>query len=304
MQIAAANFYKVHTSSGAMTICGDTISSVKVQVVDLNKVMSVLEIQKSSNGRINKAMSNTDEVKVFAENDGTYYDWGKYNFNKEFNHYFELRKQEVKKRTADDDGVLTRSQSKRRNTNSGAETYPQTSADMALTTHYSGIKFRSRLEARTAVFMDSVGVQWKYEVFTCRFPEGLSKRTYTPDFFLPDQQMFVEIKPAFPHIDEIKACEMFVKTTGMPIVLLYGSTLGAPYRSSADDGGRYYAHAEVQRGMMWDIDGELIGGHVVWVMNETGAVELGAVRSTEDERWNNSTILNQLRMAATHSFAS
>ena len=36
----------------------------------------------------------------------------------------------------------------------------------AIETEYSGHKFRSRLEARWAVFFDSLGIKWEYE------PEG------------------------------------------------------------------------------------------------------------------------------------
>ena len=49
----------------------------------------------------------------------------------------------------------------------------------AIQTHYKGYKFRSRTEARWAVFFDSVGVDWEYE------PEGfvLSDGShYLPDF--------------------------------------------------------------------------------------------------------------------------
>ena len=45
-------------------------------------------------------------------------------------------------------------------------------------THWRGYRFRSRLEARWAVFMDHLGVEWVYE------PEGFSLRSgyYLPDF--------------------------------------------------------------------------------------------------------------------------
>lgn len=60
----------------------------------------------------------------------------------------------------------------------------------AIETKYKGYRFRSRLEARWAVFFDSVGVKWEYE------KEGykLRKRQYLPDFYLPELQLWVEIK--------------------------------------------------------------------------------------------------------------
>lgn len=52
----------------------------------------------------------------------------------------------------------------------------------AIETQYKGYRFRSRLEARWAVFFDALGIAWEYE------PEGfeLSDGTwYLPDFYLP-----------------------------------------------------------------------------------------------------------------------
>jgi hypothetical protein len=52
----------------------------------------------------------------------------------------------------------------------------------AIETEYKGYRFRSRLEARWAVFFDRLGIEWQYE------PEGfvLSDETrYLPDFYLP-----------------------------------------------------------------------------------------------------------------------
>lgn len=61
----------------------------------------------------------------------------------------------------------------------------------AIDTIYQSYKFRSRLEARWAVFMDALDVRWEYE------PEGydLDGLYYLPDFWLPKQKMFIEIKP-------------------------------------------------------------------------------------------------------------
>lgn len=58
-------------------------------------------------------------------------------------------------------------------------------------THYKGYRFRSRLEARWAVFFDALGIRWEYE------PQGydVGGRRYLPDFYLPDSKTIVEIKP-------------------------------------------------------------------------------------------------------------
>ena len=58
-------------------------------------------------------------------------------------------------------------------------------------TYYNGHRFRSRLEAKWAVFFDAAGIRYQYE------PEGfvLSNGTYyLPDFYLPDLKLWVEVK--------------------------------------------------------------------------------------------------------------
>lgn len=61
----------------------------------------------------------------------------------------------------------------------------------AIETVYHGYRFRSRLEARWAVFFDALGIAWTYE------PEGydLNGKWYLPDFWLPEFPLFIEIKP-------------------------------------------------------------------------------------------------------------
>lgn len=64
----------------------------------------------------------------------------------------------------------------------------------AIETVYKGYKFRSRLEARWAIFFEELGLGWQYEVEGFDLPSG----RYLPDFYLPSQHCHVEIKP--PHI--------------------------------------------------------------------------------------------------------
>ncbi len=97
-------------------------------------------------------------------------------------------------------------------------------------TKYKGCRFRSRLEARWAVFFDALGIKWRYE------PEGFIMRfdykafaaewkkepfkevipplptfkqlhgkeyRYLPDFYLPELDYWIEIKGRNPTIEEI-----------------------------------------------------------------------------------------------------
>jgi hypothetical protein len=61
----------------------------------------------------------------------------------------------------------------------------------AIETSYKGYRFRSRLEARWAVFFTALGLPWHYE------HQGfdIDGVPYLPDFWLPLQRCWVEIKP-------------------------------------------------------------------------------------------------------------
>ena len=62
-------------------------------------------------------------------------------------------------------------------------------------TIYNGIEFRSRLEAKYAVFFDQCKINWSYEFEGYKLPNGL---WYLPDFILHDIEdigdLFVEVK--------------------------------------------------------------------------------------------------------------
>lgn len=68
-------------------------------------------------------------------------------------------------------------------------------------TVYNGYKFRSRAEARWAVFFDAAGINYMYEPEGLRFDDGTM---YLPDFYLPDQKTFFECKGVMSKQDEHK----------------------------------------------------------------------------------------------------
>lgn len=78
-------------------------------------------------------------------------------------------------------------------------------------TSYKGYKFRSRLEARWAVFFDAMGIKWEYEV------EGYDLGEhgyYLPDFWLPTSKVFAEVKPNKSDRTNVPAIYMAGKFTG------------------------------------------------------------------------------------------
>jgi hypothetical protein len=80
---------------------------------------------------------------------------------------------------------------------------------------YGGVRFRSKTEARWAVFFDALGIRWLYE------PEGyvLECGPYLPDFLLPELRLFVEIKGKAPTVVEQRRCFELAETTGMDVAL-------------------------------------------------------------------------------------
>lgn len=85
-------------------------------------------------------------------------------------------------------------------------------------TSYKGNLFRSRLEARWAVFFDTLGFKYVYE------PEGydLSGVWYLPDFWIPDWHTFVEIKPEQPTQEQKEKCQRLSTLTNKQVLLIAG----------------------------------------------------------------------------------
>jgi len=77
-------------------------------------------------------------------------------------------------------------------------------------TKYKGYRFRSRLEARWAVFFDAINIQYEYEREGFELGEG---RRFLPDFYLVDPDCYVEIKPKnLFHIDFDQYINVIVNT--------------------------------------------------------------------------------------------
>lgn len=85
-------------------------------------------------------------------------------------------------------------------------------------TIYNGYRFRSRLEARWAVFFDTLGIQYEYE------PEGFKLSDGTiclPDFYLPAFDYYVEIKGFSKHLrSDLDKVENFVHEIKKSVAIL------------------------------------------------------------------------------------
>jgi hypothetical protein len=86
-------------------------------------------------------------------------------------------------------------------------------------TKYRDNLFRSRLEARWAVLFSRLGVLYDYEPEGYDLGGGLA---YLPDFWLPTQQCFIEIKAEAPNPLEIRKAELLSKQSGHWVDIVYG----------------------------------------------------------------------------------
>ena len=118
----------------------------------------------------------------------------------------------------------------------------------AIETVYGGCRFRSRLEARWAVFFDHLEIEWVYE------KEGFDLEEhgwYLPDFWLPKVSLrgdlesigiWAEVKPVYPPEEETLKFYELARGTGNGLVLLCGEKV--------DSGGTGGGHYEFSGG--WD----------------------------------------------------
>ena len=148
----------------------------------------------------------------------------------------------------------------------------------AIQTEYQGYRFRSRLEARWAVFFDAMGIQWEYE------PEGYALEDgtlYLPDFWLninrrmfPGEQKsrpgcFVEVKGFMTDAD---AHKIILFSKKQPIIVLGNipnsvdewsekcyktQDLNTPmYSYFLVDGDNYTAYFSEYNGELWITGGD------------------------------------------------
>jgi len=122
----------------------------------------------------------------------------------------------------------------------------------AIQTKYDGYHFRSRLEARWAVFFNAAGIKYEYEKEGFKLPAG----SYLPDFWLPELNLWLEVKGSEPMMDELNLCfELYMETKSGVMM-----TCGLPGENCHFSGG-YPEHVNFP--LFWGSrrDGNLLLGH-------------------------------------------
>ena len=132
----------------------------------------------------------------------------------------------------------------------------------AVETVYKGYRFRSRLEARWAIFFDTLGLKWEYEV------DGydLGKLGwYLPDFRvygLLDSPIWFEIKPIRPTNIELAK----LGALGDIVQQKYAFLVGTPYAHPNSYGGFEYSdYAILFNDMSEGLDGITYDGYAIFV---------------------------------------
>lgn len=86
-------------------------------------------------------------------------------------------------------------------------------------TRHNGVLYRSRTEARWAVFFSTLEAEATYE------PESFSidGAWYLPDFFCLRWNLYIEVKPENPTPFEMERCARLSQVTGRPVLMVCGS---------------------------------------------------------------------------------
>jgi hypothetical protein len=128
-------------------------------------------------------------------------------------------------------------------------------------TRYAGCLFRSRLEARWAVFFDQLAIPWRYEYEGYDLGE---EGPYLPDFLLyPDTPtaMWFEVKGKLPDSGELAKARALSAGTGLPAFVYFAEfAVPAPEHLAEMSYEEFVGHQDM---WMWDdIDG--------WIASPSG----------------------------------
>jgi hypothetical protein len=145
-------------------------------------------------------------------------------------------------------------------------------------TTYNGVKYRSRTEARWAVFFDSIGLRAQYEADGFLIREG----GYLPDFWLPDVRVFLEVKGVEPTIEERTKCSALTTAASCDVLI----AIGAPEmafsllwcdREGWRDDRFFFAHDRYADAGFW-----LVGQHTAHVIGPSSRLPGGPITTLTD----------------------
>lgn len=128
----------------------------------------------------------------------------------------------------------------------------------AIETTYNGVTYRSRSEARWAYVFDGLGLKHMYEPQVVDTPHG----KYLPDFYLPTQGCWIEVKGPHPTWLERDKAMALARSSGRPVYIFSCSVPqigvdGAPVYEcgtpAADHSWRYNSDGSERPGFMFGV---------------------------------------------------
>lgn len=170
----------------------------------------------------------------------------------------------------------------------------------AIDTSYRGYLFRSRLEARHAVYFDELNVEWLYENEGYELGNG---ERYLPDFYFPEYNMFAEVKPVpFTYKEHSRCKRLAVKTQKIVIELVglpntnykniivpdrrYVCSQCGKIESYDSDGKRNYCNCKAKHNIVDRVN--IIDGFLLFASDKPSYMPIycGTIRDeyTEDKR--------------------
>ena len=110
-------------------------------------------------------------------------------------------------------------------------------------TFYNGVDYRSILEARWAVFFDLLSIPFNYEKEYYEVEAGCRVIWYKPDFYLPEINKYIEIKPRKPKDDELTKAAGWCEDIG-DIVVLFDLN---PPKENTESGWLFKLHNSIRQ---------------------------------------------------------
>jgi len=94
-----------------------------------------------------------------------------------------------------------------------------------------GRRFRSRTEARWAIAFTEYSIRWEYELEGFHLPSG----SYLPDFYLPEVEMWAEVKRDGFTLEELHKAHDLANATNQRVLLLPGQPKDFSYYAIEPD---------------------------------------------------------------------
>lgn len=144
--------------------------------------------------------------------------------------------------------------------------------------NYKGYRFRSRLEARWAVFLDALGMTWSYEHEGFELGDGL---LYLPDFFVQEWDCWIEIKGAKPSDEEFLKCARLAVGSKKLVLLIAGNPAVTEYDITLFNS----EEPERDGSSGWEFgEGRYCGEEIWLVSDDMGAFTLNSVPQERDAK--------------------